>query len=235
VAEFLRTVSRPLEPTTPVYPWHGSDAAPTHYRRRDVASFLGLTAALLLVAMAGIMTLRQTREVQACQNNMRLVHQGLSDYASIHDGRYPQVSPGDEVRTTLASFKSSETMPQNMAFTCPGVTHSNNGLPVIDYAYNLGYHDDQGQLQGLSHRPDDDLFPIMADAPKRLDKQTMPINHSKGQNVLFAGGNVRFCTNPFVGPEVGGKGDDIYYNTAYEVKAGTNRNDTVLGCANESP
>jgi len=234
VAEFLRTLGRRESGQSPVYPWHGSEANPAQYRRRDVATMFGLAAALMMVALAGVMTLRQAQEVQACQNNMRVVHQGLNDFAALHGDRYPQVAPDEDVGTTLVKFQRTGTMPPDSSFTCPGVHRQPSGLPMIDYAYHLGYRDEQGQLQGL-HHADDDQFPIFADAPERLDGRTIPINHRKGQNVLFAGGNVRFCTNPFVGPEIGGKGDDIYYNTALEAKAGTNRWDTVLGCANESP
>ena len=166
---------------------------------------------------------------------MRLVHQGLNGYAALHGDRYPQVAPEENVRATLVNFQNTGTMPKDSAFTCPGVTRKSGGSSTIDYAYHLGYRDEEGQLQGISHQTNDDLFPIFADAPERLDGRTIPINHRKGQNVLFAGGHVRFCTNPFVGPEVGGRGDDIYYNTCFEAKAGTSRWDIVLGCANESP
>ena len=215
VAEFLRTLGR--REASPVYPWHGSEANPAQYRRRDVATVFGLAAALMMVALTGVMTLRQTRDVQACQNHMRVVYQGLNDYASIHGDRYPQVADKREVGTGLWSkFQKTQTMPSEIAFACPAVRHQ-SGLPVIDYAYHLGYRDEQGKLQGLSHQMDNDQFPILADAPKRIDDHnTIPINHRKGQNVLFAGGQVRFCTNPFVGPEIGGKGDDIYYNTVYQ-------------------
>ena len=82
---------------------------------------------------------------------------------------------------------------------------------------------------------DNDQFPIFADWPQRSEHSTIPINHRKGQNVLFAGGHVRFCTNPFVGPETEGRGDDIHYNTAFQTHAGTNHWDIALGCASETP
>ncbi|HEX4608078.1 MAG TPA: hypothetical protein VH092_07725, partial [Urbifossiella sp.] len=55
--------------------------------------------------------------------------------------------------------------------------------------------------------------------------------HSHGQNVLFAGGNVRFATVPTVGVN----GDDIYRNNLGRVAAGLDRVDTVLGVGADRP
>jgi len=236
VGEFLRTLGhRERTGQPPVYPWHGSEANPIQYRRRDIATVCGLAAAALMIGGAGIFTLRQTQEVQACQNNMRQIHQGLTSYCDIHDNRFPQVEPDEDVRTALLKLRETGTMPKETAFVCPGVVHQTSGIPAIDYAYHLGYRDEQKRLQGLSRLTDNDQFPIFADAPERIEHTTIPINHRKGQNVLFTGGHVRFCTNPFVGPETEGKGDDIYYNTAFQAHAGTAHWDIALGCANETP
>jgi hypothetical protein len=236
VAEFLRTLGqRESTGQPPVYPWHGSEANPVQYRRRDVATVCGLATAALMIGCAAIFSLRQTQEVLACQNNMRQIYQGLTSYCDLHDNNFPQVAPDEDVRTALAKLRETGTMPADAAFVCPGVVHQTIGVSAIDYAYHLGYRDEQKQLQGLSRMTDNDQFPILADAPRRFERTTAPINHHKGQNVLFIGGHVRFCTNPFVGPEMEGKGDDIYYNTAYQAHAGTAHWDVALGCANETP
>jgi prepilin-type processing-associated H-X9-DG protein len=239
VAEFLRTLGQHEQRTgqPPVYPWHGSEANPIQYRRRDVATVFGLTTAALMIGCAAVFTLRQTQEVQACQNNMRQIYQGLAGYCDIHDNHFPQVEPDEDVRTALLKLRETGTMPKDTAFVCPGVVHKTSGIPAIDYAYHLGYRDEQKRLQGVSRLTDNDQFPIFADAPERFEHShsTIPVNHRKGQNVLFAGGHVRFCTNPFVGPEMEGKGDDIYYNTAFQAHAGTAHWDIALGCASETP
>ena len=49
--------------------------------------------------------------------------------------------------------------------------------------------------------------------------------HRTGQNVLYAGGRVRFATVPTAGLD----GDDIYRNDAGWVRAGLRPADAVLG------
>jgi len=236
VADFILSLSRrPAPGEMAVYPWHPGEASPPQVRRRDLVATLGLTAALLLIGAAGVMTLRQTDEVQACQNNMRQVHNGLESFCNSQpDGRYPQVGDGEKVETTLDTMrKTCSIAPATLS--CPGVTHESKGLAVIDYAYSLGYRDDHGQLAGRFLDSDRDVFPIFADAPIRKDGESTPKNHRKGQNVLFAGGHVRFCTSPNVGPENNGTADDIYFNTERQPRAGNGRWDTVLGCATDQP
>ena len=75
----------------------------------------------------------------------------------------------------------------------------------------------------------------MADAPFGKGVETVPVNHRKGQNVLFAGGNVEFKTTPFVGPIIGDRADDILLNSDKLPKAGTHRLDCVLGLEFEKP
>ena len=58
-----------------------------------------------------------------------------------------------------------------------------------------------------------------------------PANHRGGYNVLFIGGNVRFCTSPNVGVD----GDDIFVNQASQVAAGLNRMDSVLAPGHTPP
>ena len=56
-------------------------------------------------------------------------------------------------------------------------------------------------------------------------------DHRTGQNVLYVGGHVRFCTATKVGID----GDDIYLNQMGAVGAGANRFDTVLGFGGDVP
>jgi hypothetical protein len=104
------------------------------------------------------------------------------------------------------------------------------------YAYSLGYRGPAGEHCGLSRDPDDlnlnvDLLPIMADRPSVLPgggRGNTP-NHKGGQNVLYIGGNVRFCSTPNAGID----GDDIYTNKEGKVAPGVNRLDTVLGLSGD--
>lgn len=247
VAEFLRSVGHREPPPlklseVPAYPYHGSEANPVYHRRRNVFATIGLSAAVLLIGITAIGTLRQVREVQACQNNMRAMHQAFNTFCDANGDNYPKVAPDEDVRTALVQMRKAGVMPTDAALTCPASDHNSRmsvyrgdvPFSAIDYAYTLGYRDGS-ELRGLVRNAENDEIPLFADAPERKNDQAMPINHRKGQNVLFAGGHVRFCTNPFVGPEIAGKGDDIYFNSVHEAHAGTFKLDVVLGCANERP
>jgi hypothetical protein len=110
------------------------------------------------------------------------------------------------------------------------------------YAYAMGYQDASGQLHGLridNVLNDNDLIPVMADRPpfnqiQGVFAEATPNsrNHdSKGQNVLYLGGAVRFVTNP----RIGAYGDDIYLNQQNRIAAGLHRLDTVLGGSDFRP
>lgn len=249
VSDFLRSLGRkePAPVQVPAYPRHGSEASPVTYGRRNIFAAAGLTAAMLLIGFTAIMTLRQTRDVMACQNNLRAWNNAINTYADNHGNQLPQVRPDEDVRAAWKKLEAAGAVPPGAVYVCAGTGHAPNacagpgGLPAphtpdcpIDYAYTLGYWD-QGRLQGLTRGSDFDQFPLLADAPERKGGQALAVNHRKGQNVLFVGGNVRFCTTPYVGPEIDGRGDDIYFNTVREPRAGTHRWDSVLGRANEQP
>jgi hypothetical protein len=96
------------------------------------------------------------------------------------------------------------------------------------YAYSLGYREN-GTHFGLSRSSGDGL-PILADVQPFREGNS--VNHGRaGQNVLYIGGNVRWCTERTVGVDR----DDIYLNREYQVLAGVSRTDTCLGQATASP
>src|SRR5262249_54518025 len=106
------------------------------------------------------------------------------------------------------------------------------------YAYSIGYRGPAGEHCGLGREPDEldlniDLLPIMADRPSILPGgvRAGTSNHKGGQNVLFIGGNVRFCSSPNAGID----GDNIYTNKEGKVAPGINRWDTVLGVSPDRP
>lgn len=104
------------------------------------------------------------------------------------------------------------------------------------YAYGLGYRDAEGRLHGMRCRPgadENDRLAIMADRPPfdRATPATKTLNSrnhdSRGQNVLFMGGEVQFATHRTLG--IGG--DDIYVSDRDRVEAGLRREDAVLGAS----
>lgn len=107
------------------------------------------------------------------------------------------------------------------------------------YAYSLGYRDrgPEGQVTHYGYGSHDSAFlPIMADRPHirgdlGSDVRGNSPNHGGGQNVLFIGGHVRYCTDTGVGVD----GDHIYLNQASQARAGRNQRDTVLGVSGDRP
>jgi prepilin-type processing-associated H-X9-DG protein len=248
VTDFIRSLvgEPPTKPEMPAYPVKASEATPQSWSPRNVIVSGGLTIALLVIGVTAVMSIRQTRDVQACQNNLRAMHQGISTYCDNNYDRCPQVPPNTDVREVLKKLNDEQLLARSVTFSCPGTgnhlgrteVNGQTFIPsaaAIEYAYCMGYRE-AGQLNGLVRGHENEFFPILADAPDRHGDHAFPVNHRKGQNVLFLGGHVRFCTTANVGPlAADGIGDDIYYNTLNEAKAGTHRWDSVLGRANEKP
>jgi hypothetical protein len=200
---------------------------PSRWRRADA-----IVASLILVVLGGLGTsavshVQRQYGVRTCQNNLRQYHQALVGYALAHDGRFPVVSdepPRNVAAVFVPVLQESGQLPA-MVPECPAVIPAAANVPA--YAYTLGYRDADGRLHGLRVDPmqgDLELLPILADRPA-------PVAHGSGHNVLFVGGQVRFCTNPNVG--VGG--DHIFLNQASRVAAGLHRLDTVLAPGDTSP
>jgi hypothetical protein len=104
------------------------------------------------------------------------------------------------------------------------------------YAYSLGYSvNGKRDHHGLTRRMEDEL-PIMADRPPFTSAANFftansPNHGGRGQNILFIGGHVRFCTSRFAGLN----NDDIFLNVDHRVEAGRGPRDTVLGSSEASP
>ncbi len=99
------------------------------------------------------------------------------------------------------------------------------------YAYTLGYREG-GQLVGVRREPNEsnDWVPVMADRPPFENQEPTHViagnspNHAgRGQNVLFLGGQVKFCTTRNLGAD-----NDIYLNRDNVVGPGLDRFDAVL-------
>jgi hypothetical protein len=248
VAEFQR---RPLPRPSgsmprPLWTERESVIGPSRWRRPDA-----LVAACLLVlfgglSLSGLTRLQHRHEIEGCQDNLRRFHQALVGYSQDHDGRFPQIEetpPLNRAGAFVSMLQTDGRLSPGIHTSCPAVVsapmtrasapQSPRQGSAGAYAYSLGYRDPNGELRGLRlNGPEADLMPIMADRPPPLrnPEQASP-NHGTGQNVLFIGGHVRYCTNPRVGVE----GDDIFLNDHAEVAAGLHRLDTVLGAGHDRP
>ena len=102
------------------------------------------------------------------------------------------------------------------------------------YAYSLGHKDEDGNYYGPTVPEGFQAcdFPLLADGPPADGGLGNSNNHGgKGQNVLFADGNVRFVNLRTIGFQ----NDDIYRNKANQVAAGLDPCDPVLGSSATKP
>ncbi len=200
---------------------------PSRWRRLDAAVSAAIVLIIVGLGSSGLGRVHQRYEKLQCQNNLRQMHQSFVSYSADHGGRFPQVGerpPNNVAAAFVPMLQQAGHLPANGAPICPVVVVTQ--APTGGYAYSLGFRGPDGRLHGLQRGPsaDADLLPILADRPA-------PIGHRTGFNVLFIGGNVRFCTSPKVGVD----GDDIFLNQADTVAAGLHRLDSVLADGNSQP
>jgi hypothetical protein len=246
-------------PLPPIPKPKPSDPEPSDWRLPRRMDFL--VAASLLLVVGGLVTAWVSRQqhhakVNACQNNLRLWWVALEQYSGQNNHSFPRVE-AEKSRSFAGVFvpilQDAHLVTPEMSVTCPGsgpfqevplystpqiaAAYQSNPqgyiamLPTVggSYAYSLGYIEN-GKLKSL--RDDDgDLLPIMADRPPRGLSGNSPNHGGYGQNVLYIGGNVSWCTGRNVGVEL----DDIYLNKSGRLQAGEGRNDTVLGPSEASP
>jgi prepilin-type processing-associated H-X9-DG protein len=205
-------------------------AGPPSRRRPDVFVVASLAVLALGLLLAAVPYWRHRQNVAACQNQMRDFHLALNTYSETHEGRFPQV--GDAAHPTAGSFmpllREAGVLPAKGNLACPAADSS-----AAVYAYTLGYRDQSGELHGLRRDPNaptNDLLPILADRPPAARVGAGP-DHQTGQNVLFVGGHVAFCTST----NVGVNGDEIYRNWNSKVAAGLHPFDTALGYDTDVP
>ncbi len=222
-------------------------------RRADMAVAASLL--LLLGALAAPFLVKTWRGSQrvACANNLRAFWGGLQAYSDRTNDNFPQVEPEGArgiggvfvpiLNDAGALGDASVSCPaqglrpaprctveelENLYRTDPAQYQAVAATLSGNYAYCLGYREG-GAHRGL-RRGCGDHLPIMADRSQASGGNSL--NHGgDGQNVLYIGGNVRWCVQTTVGEG----GDDIYLNQRYQLGAGLNRADTVLGASDARP
>ena len=205
----------------------GSPWFPSWLRRVDVAVATFAVVLVVGIGLVGIGKVRENGRIYACQDRLRSVHQALVSYQDVHNGHYPRVGTPTVPDAGAFADELARTghLPGDAKVACP----TTPTIPV-GYAYTLGYLDADGELHGVvrGDGPDavGDGMPVLADLPG-IDE---PV-HGDGQNVLYAGGHVRYATTPSVGVN----GDHIYTNEAGLVRAGLHRDDAALGRPGDTP
>jgi len=203
--------------------WQEETASTSTWRPMELL-VAGCVALLTFALMAsGVQKIRHDRQVAACQNQMRQVHNALTSYSSVEQGRLPQA--GTTNMPTAGEF--AQELQRTGHLSSERVAHCPESAPLLPFAYTLGYRTSTGTLRGITTMASD-WTPILADLPSTM---LTDVAHSSGQNVLFLNGSVRFATIPKFGID----GDDIYLNDAREERAGLHPLDASLGSAKAVP
>ncbi len=236
---WLAPVSATTASITPENLWGGEDdreAASAWWSRPNVLVGIGVCCLILGLVAPMLLRVQHTHQIQLCQNNLRMLHQGVISYAAQHEGRFPMIAQEAAGATQSPTqfmhiLHDQGYLPSNPSFACPDAVASTTELGNT-YAYPLGYRDEAGRLHGFDLQTASDWTPLAADLPAshRQGKQSGG-PHGHGQNVLFFGGQVRFCN----APTVGFGGDDIYRNLYGQVQAGITPWDSVLAGADARP
>ncbi|HEY7154397.1 MAG TPA: hypothetical protein VH575_10605 [Gemmataceae bacterium] len=243
-------------PPAPPPPRSQSAASRPWMRWPDV-----LAAACLLLLLGGLgasTLLHLWRDYDTrlkCQDNLRVIWTGLRGYCENHDGDFPRVEekgPHGVAGIFVPVLREDGYLVPEAKLRCPAqgsaapkgcslremdelfqkdpdAFHREAGKLAGDYAYTLGYRDG-GVYRGLRCDSGDTL-PIAADRLGPLSQRNSVNHGGRGQNVLYLGGNVIWCTRRTVGID----GDDIFVNQDNQVFAGKTREDSVLGPSDATP
>ena len=197
-----------------------------------------------------------------CQENLRVFHGALKDYADNNGNELPHLKK-DNPRHVAAAFVpmlgARTKLPPELSFTCPGCGPKHKEVTSFEdleklsdeafvekvralaklpgcYAFPLGY---QQQGRYLPRYQSDiynySVMPVIADGPSIPGPDGELRGNSpnhNGQNVLFLGGNVRFSKTPY---NPWKEGDHLFLNNEGKVAAGVDPWDTVLGCHEDRP
>src|SRR5262249_18403187 len=154
-----------------------SEAMPIAPRRRNVIAMFGLAAAVLALVLPAVVHFRRGAQQTACTDTMRQFYYAASGYSDTNDGHFPQVEEGKTAATAAETLKPSGYLEADKRFTCPAAPEQAGPTSLANYAYCLGFRDEGGRLRGLDRKPENDVLPIMADAPIREGRQALPGNH----------------------------------------------------------
>jgi prepilin-type processing-associated H-X9-DG protein len=202
----------------------GGEPAFTGSRWRRVDAIVSACVVVLVggMSMSGVARWRHEHQKTVCQNNFRQLYPQLVSYSQEHAGLFPQAAerpPFDTAGAFIKILDQEGRLPPTGMPPCPSAVLVVSSPGGGGYAFPIGYLGADGRLHGLRRdgRGDIDLMPLVAD-------RQLPASHGNGYNVLFVGGNARFCTVPTVGLN----GDHIFINQAGNIAPGLHWWDSVL-------
>jgi hypothetical protein len=218
-----------------------------------VAAGVCLAAACLF--FPAIANSRYHSQLAICQNKMREIGIGLTDYSrSDERGMFPVVPT--EGKLAVAGFYAPTLVENGFVndsdlFYCPAksqtvvlrIPHrkdvlSAEGSQLVsfhrsmggDYAYTLGFVQD-GKLHGIRNR-NRTHYPVLSDEPREELTNSVISSHGRGQNVLFEDGHVAFLSTR---NRPGVADDDMFRNYRGFQRAGIHSDDAVLAPSAVTP
>jgi hypothetical protein len=220
----------------------------------DVLVAASVVAVMVSLMIPAVATVRGMHSRLLCADQLRSIGVALAMYTE-QDGRcFPFVAesgPLNNAGSFALMLKQRELVPSIETFRCPAAESTLVILPEPSgylgrppgsndqrearrymsgsYGYVLGYQED-GRHRG--YQSGVDAQPLVSDRPPRLGEPFGPNspNHAGvGQNVLFAGGNVRWMTTRMFA------NDDLFHNAGHSVGAGLGPRDTVIGVSEATP
>jgi len=223
----------------------------SRWQFQDFMVAAGILVAASMLFFPAVSHSRFQAQLAMCQNNLRMIGHGLSNYSHAHASVFPAAKSHDG-RVLPSAFAVLLTRNGYLegahVFVCPSTASDERScfrLPTTDeidrcnqgeinrlareiggsYAMTSGYTDARGY-----HDPCDlgrSTFALVADAPCLERSEHQSSNHGgDGQNVLFEDGHVAFLRNCLC--EAGTGGDDIFRNDAGQIGVGNHRDDSVI-------
>ncbi len=236
-------------PSTPAY-------APSSWRLSDMVVAAGIFLAATMLFFPAVNQSRFAARLLGCQNNLRELGMGLTNYSDLHQGYFPDIpAEGECAAAGIYATKLVEGgfLANPRVIICPASSLADSEDELLvptsyelkraqgprlivlqkrmggSYGYNIGYVSG-GKYHATKnlHRP---RFALMADAPG-VDAPIRSLNHGDcGQNVLFEDLHVQYLTTC----KARGCKDNIYVNDDGQVAAGKHLNDAVVGASHAKP
>ena len=182
-------------------------------RLQDMAMVAGILLAASLLILPAIHSGRVQSRLLACQDNLRQIGLGLTQYSEQNQGYFPKPPTDGSTAVALGvprTLAETQCLSDPKVILCPGSQLAANDpftVPEVadesprnqprqgTYGFTLG-HQRNGVLYPTRNlrRPN---FPVASDAPSPWLPHHQSENHGRfGQNVLFEDGAVRFLTRP---------------------------------------
>jgi hypothetical protein len=242
---------------TTIFAAAANDWAEARSRMRpiDFAVAAGILCVAAMLVFPAIATIRGDQARVLCAEQLRNLGVALAMYAEQESDRFPYVDatgPMNNAGIFAVLLKSRELITDGRALVCPSANSAVALIPEVSeyleermdpsrvanlrrnmagsYGYVLGYQQD-GTHRGFTFR--NDSRPVMSDRPPRLEEllhfMNSPNHQDRGQNVLYADGNVRWLPSRIFGR------DDLFLNQKCEVGAGIGLSDIVIGVSESTP